>query len=57
MAIAYGIVVTLDKKWWRRAKAMKHHDKLARVYYARQLEQFVVDLETVKVPWSEPDTA
>jgi hypothetical protein len=26
---------------------MKHRDKLARVYYAPELEEFVADLETV----------
>ena len=47
MALAYGVVVTLDKKWWERANAMKHYVRLARAYYATQLEEFVADLEMV----------
>jgi hypothetical protein len=51
VALAYGLLVTLDKRWWRRANEMKHADKLARVYHSGQLELFVRDLETTEVQW------
>ncbi len=53
MALSFGLIVTLDKKWRDRAKAVKHRDKLARVYYAPELEQFVADLESATPPWEQ----
>jgi hypothetical protein len=53
MAISYGLLVTLDKKWWRRAGQMRYRDQLARVYYGNQLEQFVSDFEKARIEWGE----
>jgi hypothetical protein len=53
IAISYGLLVTLDKKWWRRASKMRHRDQLARVYYGHQLTQFVSDFERVRIVWGE----
>jgi hypothetical protein len=53
MAISYGLMVTLDKKWWRRAGKMRHRDRLARVYYGHQLEQFVSDFESARIELGE----
>jgi hypothetical protein len=57
IALSFGVIATLDKKWRDRAKAIKHIDKLARVYYAEELENFVADLETSVPSWSEQQTA
>lgn len=49
VGIGYSTLATLDKNWKRRADAMPHRNQLARVYYARQLEQFVSDFETAEM--------
>jgi hypothetical protein len=53
MALSFGLIATLDKKWRDRAKAIKHRDQLARVYSAPELEQFVADLESAIPPWKQ----
>jgi len=46
IAIAYAVLATLDKKWCRRANALRHKDRLATVYHGGQLEEFVTAFET-----------
>lgn len=47
VGVAYSLVATLDKNWRRRARAIPAAERLARVYYAPELERLVSDLETL----------
>lgn len=45
MGSAYSHYAMLDKQWKRRVEGLRRPNGLARVYYQREMDQFVTDLE------------
>jgi len=47
VASAYGSLVTLDSQWKRRVESIPKPNRLAKIYYGPELDQFVNDMETL----------
>lgn len=47
LAAAYGSLITLDKQWRRRVKALPESEKLARTYYRPEVDELVATMESL----------
>jgi hypothetical protein len=45
MGSAYGSIATLDKHWKRRVESLPQPNRLAHIYYAKELDKMVEDIE------------
>jgi len=44
--VPYGSFAVLDKHWKQRIEALPKPNGVAKIYYAPELDQLIVDLET-----------
>jgi hypothetical protein len=50
VASAYGSVITLDKHWKCRVEALPTPNRLAKIYYRNELDEFLSAMEALDPP-------